>query len=188
MVEGKGWFQIGGEHTGHVPLERQIAGIRHWLRPIDQPCYTLLDLGCAEGLIANWAVQAGYCDVAVGIEGDARKINRARETRAAPGVHMIHGNFNETPITKILSDNKFTSTFEVVLALAIAHKLKDPLSFLNEAASIAQRRMIVRLPFGHELCEKMQIGDLDLLVSFSGYPGFEDFDKSQAWTGLYLRR
>ena len=134
---GTGWFAINGVQTGVRQLAQQIKGLEILRR--EARGRTVLDLGCAEGLVSQWLCDAGaaYAD---GID--------CSETRVAVGngltsdrVRLRVGDLNELSSLPILQP-----TYDVVLLLSVVQKLKRPEWVLDFAIRRCQRWLAIRTP------------------------------------------
>lgn len=120
------WFEESG---GGEPLAKRLLGLddvlaKPWVGK------SVLDLGGAEGLIAGEFAKRGASAVVV----DRDAPTRARRSR----VRFTRHDLNE-PI-------EFGQRrFDLVLALSVAQKLKDPAAFLRWAGSLG-RTLVVRTP------------------------------------------
>lgn len=139
-LEGK-WF--GGSRS----LEEQMLGLELMLA-IAAEKGTLLDLGCAEGDIAEEFYKAGS-RVIHGCEILIERIETARrlwpvDARPAP----IFFTCDLDAFDRFVSVNRmsFLPRYDLVLALSIAHKLERPDMFLWRCARLTGRRLAVRLP------------------------------------------
>lgn len=137
MVDG--WFKLPGR-TGARTLAEQLTGLERAL--VDARGRTVLDLGCAEGLIAMEFARAGASAV-VGIDSNDDLLKqgrlildraRMREPRLRV-VELQHADLN---------DAEECTSYDVVLALAIFHKLRDPVGALHSWADMADELLVVR--------------------------------------------
>ncbi len=150
-----GWFKIPGLQDGKKTLERQMRG----LDVVRDACQgaALLDLGCAEGLIALEMAKAGARIVhGVELEGNRLIVANAIFGKHAPRVEYA---FTEWDLARFddlflcitadgTGDQHYLLTrYDVVLCLAIAQKLPNPARFLRLASALCSDIMAVRLPF-----------------------------------------
>jgi SAM-dependent methyltransferase len=127
-----GWFVIEGVQEGSRTLEQQVTG----LDGLDVSADSVLELGCAEGLMSRWLVKRGARRV-VGVDSRADHIAVARVQCAGVPVELRTMNLdNELPMAK----------YDTVLALAVLHKLRDPAFVAAHIATIAARQIVLRLP------------------------------------------
>lgn len=135
----KGWFEIPGVQSGDRTLAEQLLG----LEPALAACAgkTVLDLGCAEGLIAREFLARGARGV-IGLDNNAPFVAVAREA-GMERARFFECNLNDP-------GEGFRDRFgaDIVLALAIVHKLRLPGRSLAEFAAMARERLVIRLAAG----------------------------------------
>lgn len=133
----KGWFILPGQDGDRI-LEDQILA----LEPALAECAgkTVLDLGCAEGLIGREFARAGALMVH-GIDSVAGHIEVAEEQCA--GLPMTFEVCNlgsvETQPPQNVGDK-----YDIVLALGVIHKLRFPEQGLRYAASKSSGLLLLR--------------------------------------------
>lgn len=137
-----GWFEIPGLQRGPRTLEEQLKGLEVALA--EAKGKSVLDLGCAEGLIALEFLRAGAasvfgCDCNEGAIEQARTLNAMRP-QARFEVLNLHAMIADPAPGQWRAD--------VVLALAILHKTLEPEKAACFAASLAGELLVVRLPGG----------------------------------------
>lgn len=134
----RGWFGIPGVQEGERTLEEQILGLEPAFKSIKGK--TVLDLGCAEGLILRHCGWLGASRM-VGVELNPTMVLEARRQLDGFNARILHAN--------LLDGLPFgVGRFDVVLALAIVHKLHSPEVLLAGFAKAARERLVIRLPFG----------------------------------------
>lgn len=99
---------------------------------------TVLDLGCAEGLIGYQFLKAGAADV-LGLDGLEAHIAVGR--KHCPGVRFKVRDLN-------VQKPPSAASFDIVLALAILHKLSDPARGARYCTHSARSLVVIRLPIG----------------------------------------
>ena len=136
-----GWFTIPGIQDGERTLEEGIRGIevlRHEAKGA-----TVLDLGCAEGLIARWFIEAGARS-ADGLDCDRRALalgHALAERRDGRKLHLWWADFDDPATWPGLK-----ADYDIVLCLSVLHKLKAPEPLLDFAIGKARRWLAVRAP------------------------------------------
>jgi SAM-dependent methyltransferase len=133
----RGWFSTPGR-PGDRTLEDQKKGL--------EPLYgmlfgsTVLDIGCAEGLLAM-DFAAHHANQVHGVEIVAEHVEVAR--RLNP-----HGN---RCTFQVADANAFQPVmqYDIVTMLAILHKLKNPTAACARFADAATKMCVIRLPPEH---------------------------------------
>lgn len=110
--------------------EEQLLGLEPLLA--DVAGKTVLDLGCAEGDISLRFMDSGA--EVVGWDNNEVFVRSA----LSKGVKALWFDLNK--------DHWPEGQYDVVLALAVIHKLKDPVKGLRNASSLARDLLVVRLP------------------------------------------
>lgn len=137
---GKGWFDVDGMQTGDRTLAEQLTGLDQLLD--DAEGATVLDLGCAEGLISLEMMRRGAVLVN-GIESVASRVKAAEFFFEGLNARFFLGNcerFATDPPGDLLA------SYDVVLMLSIAQKMRDPAAFITAAAARSTGMVALRLP------------------------------------------
>ena len=133
----KGWFKIDGVQDGDRTAEEQLTGLRPAL---DQASgKTVLDLGCAEGLISKRFAQAGATVLGIELLNDHLEVAR----NVCNGLPVT---FICASLEPYIHATPNPEQFDIVLALSIAHKLKEPDLLLSFAARSARDLVVFRGP------------------------------------------
>lgn len=143
MPQKRGWFTMEGR-LGDRTLEQQMMGLAPLLKLL--PGKSVLDLGCAEGLISMEAARVGARQVDA-VDYHAEFIDVAAGLPVPEGAvqpRFVHYDLQQT---KWLPD-EFLPKYDVILALAVIHKMTDPRSFAHHIAEAASDLVVVRLPKG----------------------------------------
>ncbi len=143
-VVTKGWFKVPGVRPdGDRTLKEQMMGLERALAECKGK--TVLDLGCAEGLISLEFAKAGAKSV-VGIELLSAHLAVARTVcrkYVAQGViRFVCGHLGDIIVATCRED--FSA--DIVLALGIIHKLDDPNVPMAFAADCAKELLCFRAP------------------------------------------
>lgn len=135
----KGWFTIPGVRAGDRTLKEQMLGLDLALK--ETAGKTVLDLGCAEGLIAREFARAGAKSV-LGVEllEEHLKIARA-QCKSFPQMQFIQAHLGD-----YIKARESFPQYDIVLALGIIHKLEDPAVPLRFAAQSARSLLVFRAP------------------------------------------
>jgi trans-aconitate methyltransferase len=129
----EGWFHTPGR-PGDRRLDQQLTG----LYPALAYCVnkSILDVGCAEGLISHSLAERGAAAVH-GLE-------------IVPGHVEVANKFRgDLPCTFEVADvNDYVPVrrYDIVLLLGILHKLRDPSAVCRRFAAAARSMVVIRLP------------------------------------------
>lgn len=137
----KGWLKIPGVQDGDRTLEEQMLGLDPALQ--ESKSKSVLDLGCAEGLIALEFAKAGAGSV-FGCDYNARFIEMANDQLALAGPLPV--TFQHMDVETLMQQPR--QEYDIVLALAILHKLPDPALGVKFCAQVARSLIVIRLPIG----------------------------------------
>lgn len=114
----KGWFKLPTQDGDRTP-EEQLLGLDPALALAKGA--TVLDLGCAEGVISQKFAAAGALEV-LGVELLQDHVNVARKVcKLHPQVDFICAELGA-----YITARPAPRRFDIVLMLSIAHKLSDP--------------------------------------------------------------
>lgn len=131
-----GWFDIPGVRKGERSLDEQQQGLELALRTCANK--DVLDIGCAEGCISILFAGAGARSV-VGIEPDPLHVPLCRHMFATYPTQLQH-------VEAMFPDFAWPTQFDIVLALAVLHKLKDPEVGIDRACELCRDLLIIRGP------------------------------------------
>jgi SAM-dependent methyltransferase len=129
----KGWFIRDGA-LGDRTLEQQLKGLQPLLASAEDK--TILDVGCAEGLISLALADAGARYVH-GIEMRPDFVDVARSLRGPRPAEFTCADANEY---------KPQRRYDIVIMLAVLHKLRDPTAACMRFADAATHCCVIRLP------------------------------------------
>lgn len=136
----KGWLKVPGiRPDGDRSLDEQMMGVREALP--EAKGKTVLDLGCAEGLIGREFALAGAAGV-LGIESLADHLKVARAACA----DCPQMSFEQAYLQDWIPAHDPPMVFDIVLALGIIHKLYDPAVPLRWAARACGDLLLFRAP------------------------------------------
>lgn len=133
-MERKGWFKIDGVQDGDRTIEQQLIGLESALAEADGA--TVLDLGCAEGLIARKFAKAGA--KVLGVEILRENVDEAVRQCEGYRVKVAHDN------VELFLDGEHEH--DIVLALSVLHKLRRPSDAARRIGQIARSMVVIRLP------------------------------------------
>jgi len=155
----KGWFVIPGVQDGDRTVEEQMIAVRPALA--EAAGKSVLDLGCAEGLIGREFARAGAAEV-FGLDSVGGHLQVA--TQQCIGLPM---KFRQADF-QVVAAGEPERQFDIVLALGVVHKMEHPADGVNFAAKSARLLVlfrakggttdgIVRSKFGHDFCDAHQL-------------------------------
>lgn len=121
----KGWFKIPGVQDGDRTLEQQLKGLGPMLNEVSGK--RVLEYGCAEGLILVECLRRGAAE-AFGIEMVLEAVFEAmRQLTRAGGNPRANCGVCNVDLDRDPDPHGASLGADIVLMLAILHKLKDPL-------------------------------------------------------------
>ena len=132
----KGWFHTP-DRPGDRTLIQQLTGLDPLLERV-KGC-TVLDVGCAEGLISMHLADHGATST-YGIEIVDGHVHVARELR---GRRICNFDVEDA------NHYKPMHRYDIVLMLAVLHKLRDPTAACRRFAAAARELVVIRLPPKH---------------------------------------
>jgi SAM-dependent methyltransferase len=135
---GKGWFEIPGVQRGDRTLAQQMLGLAPLLPMVTGKA--VLDLGSAEGLIGLELLRAGAALVH-GIELVPERVDLANQACRDYPALFVQGDLSDLDQ---LDRGPFLACYDVVLALAIMHKLAEPEQLLAAAIERALDLLVIR--------------------------------------------
>lgn len=131
----RGWFKMPGR-PGERSIDEQLTGLHEALAECRGK--SVLDLGCAEGLISLSFAQAGAAKI-TGIEREAKHIEVAQHLRFPDGCEV---KFKRMNLKRVTSADAVPH--DIVLALCVIHKLDFPERGLRFAAQCARNLLCLR--------------------------------------------
>lgn len=136
----KGWFKIPGVQDGDRTLDEQMLGVTEALAQCKGK--TVLDLGCAEGLIGREFVRSGAA-LCHGIDSIADHLLVAeRECEYLP-MSFQQAALQDWAAERLAAGD--IERYDIVLALGVCHKLHDPGVGLRFAARSSADLVLVRM-------------------------------------------
>lgn len=138
----KGWFKIKGVQDGDRTIEEQLLGL-DMVKDLAAG-KSVLDLGCAEGLIGRHLVDHGARQVD-GVNVVEHELDAARRLHAGQPMRFYKAHLGNAAERAALAED-LLEQYDVVLLLSVLHKVKDPQAFLEWAVGHATETVVIRLP------------------------------------------
>lgn len=151
-LPGKGWYICDGLRDGDRTLEQQILGLTPLVPTAVDPATgpvagsgdgalagkSVLELGCAEGLMSQWFVDVCHATSVHAVEIKAlQHLGIAADLAKGKPIKFIAGDCDKW---------RPKQAYDVSVALALLHKLQDPLACLSVMAEATKEMVVVRLP------------------------------------------
>lgn len=142
-VKGRPWFSTP-DAPGDRTLEQQLLGLENLWPEIEGK--TVLDVGCAEGLISLECIRSG-AGYLLGVDSRNMAVNYAiANGRNDPATNALNWQFGVADANVYAPDQRF----DIVLMLAVLHKLKNPSEACRRIVTAARAGLVViRLPPKH---------------------------------------
>jgi trans-aconitate methyltransferase len=173
----KPWFGQGGDRT----LVQQLTGLQALIQRV--PGKSVLDVGCAEGLIGIHLYDAGAAAVH-GLELRPDYVAEANKLRGDRGCLFEVADVNEyRPVRE----------YDITIMLAVLHKLREPGEVLSRFALDTRDLMVLRLPPEHAPCifdarSRYRKIDADAVLKLDGFYRFLTTKGHLGeWCGYYAR-
>lgn len=131
--ELKPWFSVNGT-PGDRTLKQQLKGLGDLRDRVAGK--TLLDIGCAEGLISTYLFDRGATAVH-GIEVRPDFVEVANKLRGDRACTFEVADAN---------DYEPVRDYDIVIMLALLHKLRDPTTACKRFVAAAREMVVLRLP------------------------------------------
>ena len=177
----RGWFNMSGR-PGDRELSDQLKGLS-WLFA-NCKGKSILDAGCAEGLISIELAKAGALAVH-GVELVPERVKLANKLRGDLPVTVEVGDMNTWRPKR---------HYSIVIGLAILHKLRSPTTVAAALTAAALDAVVWRLPpAGAPVIRDRRSGyeqhDIGLVMETSGFRLHStDRGHLDEWVGVYVRK
>lgn len=139
----KGWFKIPGVQDGDRIIDTQLLGLETIAGAFAGK--TVLDLGCAEGLIGRHCIDAWGATQVDGVTVVQYEIDAAEQLCAGRPQRFLRGNLATDQGRRDL-EPQLDPAYDVLLLLSILHKAKRPMELLQWAVQYARELIVIRLP------------------------------------------
>jgi trans-aconitate methyltransferase len=173
----KPWFGAGGDRT----LAQQLTGLQALIQRV--PGKTVMDVGCAEGLIGIHLYDAG----AVAIHGIERRADYVAQANELRGDRACTFEVADADTFKPKRE------YDITLMLAVLHKLREPGEVLSRFALDTNELMVIRLPPEHAPCifdarSRYRKINVDEVLKLNGFYRFLTTKGAYSeWVGYYSR-
>lgn len=141
----KGWFAVNGVQEGDRTVAEQLTGMDTVLANARDK--TVLDFGCAEGLISLALVKDHGARSAFGVSVVKTEILAGRKLCEGYPVTLRRINLDNFAKWEFAKPPELAHQYDIVLMLSILHKLRYPGVFLERVLAYAGDLVVVRLPF-----------------------------------------
>jgi len=136
------WFIIG-DNGGQLDIERQDAG----LSQIDFKSKTVLEIGCAEGLVSLQNLKRG-ARLSHGIEFRERAVEVAQSIAGVLGksdsAKFYWGDIRATDT--VLNQSGMLDRYDIVIAMAVLQKVPNQPEIFGKLLAKCSSTMVLRLP------------------------------------------
>lgn len=176
-----GWFATA-TRPGDRTLEQQLIGLHKVLAEVAGK--TVIDAGCAEGLLSMEMAKAGAVKC-VGLEVVAGHVALGKTLVGDLPCELVVANLNDFDVSRL-------EPADVVLMLAVLHKLKDPSSVCARLAALAKDLCVIRLPpYGLVIVDDRSGGvphDIGAVMDAAGFVlESEERGPLDEWLGYFRR-
>lgn len=131
----KRWFSVKGE-PGDRTLNQQLTGLGALVDGVKGK--TVLDVGCAEGLLSLHLFDRG-AEYVHGLEVVPEHVQIARKLAGFRNVAFMEGDADAFTLAPGMQ-------YDIVIMLAVLQKLKDPSAAAEKFARTAREMVVLRLP------------------------------------------
>jgi SAM-dependent methyltransferase len=140
-VKNRPWFAVDNRQ-GDRTLVQQMQGLDRLFAEVEGK--TILDVGCAEGLISIELAKSGAKDV-LGVEIRKDAVDKAYALAARAKVSPSQIGFIAADVNSWHS----VDDYDIVIMLAVLHKLRNPTAACAQLACAARDLVVIRLPPEH---------------------------------------
>ena len=139
----RGWFIAPGVEGDRTP-EEQLQGVEFLAEHAKGA--SVLDLGCAEGLIARHFAYAWGAREVHGLTVKQAQVAAAKRFCKGLPVKIWECDLRDWVTWQQHNARALHVRYDIVLALSIVHKMKHPHRFIEEAAGRSKAWLAIRLP------------------------------------------
>lgn len=177
----KGWF-LGLGRNGDRTLDQQMTGLQQVVDEVKGK--TVIDAGCAEGLISIALAKAG-AESCLGLELIPSFVEIGNAQAQGLPCRFQVSNLNDDDLSSV-------EPADIVLMLAILHKCKDPTGVCTRLAGLAKDLCVIRLPPSGPVIVDLRSGgvphDIGAAMTAAGFVlEREDRGPKDEWLGYFRR-
>lgn len=143
-VMRRGWFEVVGIQSGEHQLKYRLDALPEIVRERARNS-SILDLGCAEGLLSTWLIDNCAAKSADGLEIHMPYIEMGRSLAGRRPVRFFQVDLNNLAFWSSLHP-VLQPKYELVLALCVAQKMGEPDRFLEEASAFSSDMVVIEVP------------------------------------------
>jgi 2-polyprenyl-3-methyl-5-hydroxy-6-metoxy-1,4-benzoquinol methylase len=140
-----GWFEVAGLQTGEHTVKNRLHALPTILRERAKGA-TILDLGCAEGLLGTWLLDNCGAALVHGVDIEEPFLERGRELAGERNATFFRADLNYLDVWIGENPGVLLPQYDIVLALCIAKKMAQPERFLRTAASLCGDILAIETP------------------------------------------
>lgn len=138
------WFTIDGIQAGKYTVKDRLFALDR-IKPHARGA-SVLDIGCAEGLLSKWLIDICGAKSVTGLEKHAPYAEMARHIMRGydAAYHVVDLDFFETWLE--YKPGELAPNYDIVLALRVIQKLARPASFVKAIAPFVGKYLVVQIP------------------------------------------
>lgn len=186
MKKRHGWFSIAGIQTGERSLKEAVIGLNKVAAAA--PGATVLDLGCAEGLVGKWLLDSFKAKLVHGLELHPPYIEMANLLHGFPvydgRIKFFACDLDHFEVWQKMNPGVLLPRYDIVMALRILQKLTRPREVLLQIAALADNILALNLP--EAIIDDRRSGHVPVDPVEALRDQFELIDQTQAKLGLRM--
>lgn len=138
------WFTIDGLQTGRYALKDRLFALNAVRDKADGA--SVLDLGCAEGLLSKWLADQCGAKTIHGIDKYEPYVAMARNVMRGYDAAYWQADFCFFTAWLERFGGELLPGYDIVLALRVAQKIARPVEFVRTAARLAKGYFVIQVP------------------------------------------
>lgn len=143
---GHGWFSLAGIQTGEFDLKDRLYTFEDRKTRKRARGSTILDLGCAEGLLSKWLLDTCGAKSVHGLDRFEPYVKMARSLMRNYDAKYEVCDFDLFDTWRELNPGFLSPKYDLVLLLRVLQKLARPAEFLKTAAALAGKSLLLQVP------------------------------------------